>query len=495
LGKFDSFIFAFAKGIYRNGSKYYDKSIKNEELNLLNEGDYYLLSGNVRLRRESFGGIAFDTKTGLTMELDREAFSLLWMARQGIPVNAPVLHGNHETARAGVASIMKQFLQRGVIQRQVKRDEMIPVCDDQASGLDASGPRPVWTETGRLVAPETIHWAVTYRCRSDCPDCYTARFPGEFRMEMTTAAAFQMLDTLAAWGVFQLAMGGGEPLIREDLPQLAARARENGMVVHVTTGLERIAPPLLRRLAGEVRSLHFGLRDERLLGSPRTEISRLSDLLKATADLGLFCGVNLILSNTVIRNFTTICELIAQTGISRLILLRYKPPAEIGRWIKQNPTPQTLRRFESVLAQTVRNFPELDIRVDCGLSFLQRILTPNQASAAGIKGCAAAERILALTPDGSIFPCSQLIHSECRIGNILTDPVRELWARSPRLRSYRHFREKGGFEETACGICKANISAAVAGYLPTIFGARIPVVPARFIRSRPGLEKQGENWI
>ncbi len=71
----------------------------------------------------------------------------------------------------------------------------------------------------------------------------------------------------------------------------------------------------------------------------------------------------------------------------------------------------------------------------------------------GIKGCVAADRILALAPDGSSFPCSQLVHPSCHVGNLLQMEPKQMWDQSKVLRRYRSFRTKKSFTHSWCGIC------------------------------------------
>ncbi|MFQ5722533.1 MAG: SPASM domain-containing protein, partial [Candidatus Aminicenantales bacterium] len=100
--------------------------------------------------------------------------------------------------------------------------------------------------------------------------------------------------------------------------------------------------------------------------------------------------------------------------------------------------------------------PSLIIRVDCALSFVQRHLPKELATKFGLKGCVAADRILALAPDGSSYPCSQLIHPTFLAGNLVESKPEFLWDHSPILRKYRSFRNKKAFTHSWCGICQAK---------------------------------------
>jgi organic radical activating enzyme len=236
-------------------------------------------------------------------------------------------------------------------------------------------------------APETVHWAITYRCRQNCPDCYARRYQEQEVTELDTAGALQVVEKLAQWGVFQLAIGGGEPLQRSDLPLIARAAKDRGLVVHVTTGLiEDFDFKILEQLAPAIKSLHIGVKQDRLLAQPRKEVAHLRQIIQAADTLGVSTGANLFLCNTVLKHFGQIMENLVQAGFQRIILLRYKPSSDVNRWLSGNLPPETLENFNTTLEKIARLCPHFELRLDCALSFLQRNLSPQEALSAGLRG-------------------------------------------------------------------------------------------------------------
>ena len=77
-------------------------------------------------------------------------------------------------------------------------------------------------------APLRMDMALTFRCQNDCVHCY-AGGPHE-TPELSTAQWQQVIDKLSDIGVFILTFTGGEPTLREDLPELLLYAQKKGIV-------------------------------------------------------------------------------------------------------------------------------------------------------------------------------------------------------------------------------------------------------------------------
>jgi MoaA/NifB/PqqE/SkfB family radical SAM enzyme len=79
---------------------------------------------------------------------------------------------------------------------------------------------------------EIVHLEISNRCNMACPYCYVQEKEGQ---ELTTEQWKAILDDLAAYGIFQITFGGGEPTLREDLKELALHARRRGLNLCMTT--------------------------------------------------------------------------------------------------------------------------------------------------------------------------------------------------------------------------------------------------------------------
>ncbi|MGD8522758.1 MAG: 12,18-didecarboxysiroheme deacetylase [Desulfobacterales bacterium] len=80
-----------------------------------------------------------------------------------------------------------------------------------------------------------VVWNVTRQCNLKCVHCYAHARATTGDNELTTAQGEALIDDLAHFGVPVLLFSGGEPLVRPDLPELAAYAVKNGMRAVIST--------------------------------------------------------------------------------------------------------------------------------------------------------------------------------------------------------------------------------------------------------------------
>jgi len=93
-----------------------------------------------------------------------------------------------------------------------------------------------------------VVWNVTRRCNLRCVHCYAHARDRDFENELSFHEGIRLIDDLAGFGVPVLLFSGGEPLMRADLPELAAYAVKKGMRAVISTNGTLITPDIARTL-------------------------------------------------------------------------------------------------------------------------------------------------------------------------------------------------------------------------------------------------------
>ncbi len=93
-----------------------------------------------------------------------------------------------------------------------------------------------------------VVWNITRRCNLKCVHCYAHAKDIPFENELSTREGKGLIDDLAQFGSPVLLLSGGEPLVRKDLPELAAYAVEKGMRAVISTNGTLITPAIAATL-------------------------------------------------------------------------------------------------------------------------------------------------------------------------------------------------------------------------------------------------------
>ena len=188
------------------------------------------------------------------------------------------------------------------------------------------------------VAPVVI-WNLIRRCNLCCEHCYSISADRDFPGELTTAEVFATLDDLRAFGVPALILSGGEPLLRPDLFEIAARAKAIGIpYVGLSTNGTIIDEPMADRIA----AAGFDYVGISLDGRPATHdrVRRMAGSydaalrgLRLSRDLGVKVGVRFTITERNADDLDHLLELIEVEDIDRFYLshLNYGGRGNVNR--------------------------------------------------------------------------------------------------------------------------------------------------------------------
>ncbi len=341
-----------------------------------------------------------------------------------------------------------------------------------------------------------VFWNLTDRCNLRCTHCYNASSPGRGTVgELTTEEAVQVIDDLAGMGVPLILFSGGEPLLREDIWELAGHAGERGIKMALSTNGTLITPDIacrIRECGIEYAGISLdGARAEthdRFRDSPGA-FERTIAAFAACKETGLRCGVRVTLTRENYRELEALVDLALTLGASRFCLYWLVPA---GRGIDAYARLQ-LGRDEVTEALTLlyrkareadpasMEFLTVDAPQDCVhlLASMDKDRSEDLAGArellASLKGgCSAGTRVANIDAHGNVFPCQFARVPEFLVGNVRHRPFSELWAdgASPVLARFRDKQAKFGGRCSACsyrdlcgGGCRIRAHAASGDFL------------------------------
>jgi Fe-coproporphyrin III synthase len=110
-------------------------------------------------------------------------------------------------------------------------------------------PKPKTRSRARSGTGPVVVWNLIRRCNLTCRHCYSASADREFQGELNTDEVFRVLGELKAYNVPALILSGGEPLLRPDLFDIAARAKELGFYLGLSSNGTLMDQPTAKKIA------------------------------------------------------------------------------------------------------------------------------------------------------------------------------------------------------------------------------------------------------
>lgn len=168
-----------------------------------------------------------------------------------------------------------------------------------------------------------VVWNVGRRCNLHCAHCYSDSANRPYEGELSTAEGFALIDDLADFGIPCLLLSGGEPLMRPDILDLIAHARERGLRTTLSTNGTLITPAL----AGQLKALGLGYVGISLDGigavndrfrGHRGAFERAVAGFRACKAVGQRVGLRMTLTRHTVADLARIFAFVEAEGIDRV---------------------------------------------------------------------------------------------------------------------------------------------------------------------------------
>ncbi len=329
--------------------------------------------------------------------------------------------------------------------------------------------------TGGSVAvdtpPHVLSWNLTARCNLRCSHCYLDAGGREAQNgELSTERCLQVVDEIAVLNASMLLiLTGGEPLLRSDLDQIAARAAASGMMVVVGTNGNLLDRERAKRLvdagvSGVGISLDSDTRDahDQLRGVPGAWKSA-RDAMRVARESGLQTVVQTTVTTENRERLAELAALAYAEGARAFNLYFLVCTGRAQEFSDLSPAEYEracleIRRLEGAYEGRMLVSPK------CAPHFRRVIIEqegPSATTRAFGVGCPAGTDYLRIGPRGEVTPCPYL---PMAIGTVGATPLEKTWRDSRVLQDLRK-RELGGNcgdcgLRESCGGCRARALAA-----------------------------------
>ncbi len=316
-----------------------------------------------------------------------------------------------------------------------------------------------------------IVWNVTRRCNLKCVHCYAGSRNIRYKDELTTEEGKALIRDLADFGSPVLLLSGGEPLMREDLPELAQEAVDRGMRVVISTNgtliTEKTAAVYRKIGLSYVGVSLDGTREthDRFRGVKGAFDSTLRGI-RICRDAGIKVGIRFTMNRQNAADIPAVFDLIEEENIPRACFYHLVYSGRGSKLMEEDLSHDETRRvIDLILDRTAdlfrRGKPKEVLTVDNhadGPYIYLRLLKEDPARAAEVlellrmnKGNNSGVGIGCVSWDGEVHP--DQFWRNVSFGNVRRRPFSEIWMDLSNDLLAK-LKEKKSFVKGRCAGCR-----------------------------------------
>ena len=330
----------------------------------------------------------------------------------------------------------------------------------------------------RLVA-----WEVTRRCNLSCKHCRAVAEDHPYENELDTEASFKLLDQIREVGQPIIILTGGEPLLRDDIFDIASYGTKIGLRMVMApngtlitkenakkmkeSGIKRISVSL----DGSTPESHDNFR-----GLKNAYVNSLKGIAIAK-QAGIEFQINTVITKTNLDEIPKILSLAEKLGaVAHHIFLLV--PTGRGKYIVDSEInakeyEETLNWFYDQQKKT-----KLQLKATCAPHYYrilrqrakedgEKITFKTHGLDAVTRGCLAGTGFCFVSHTGRVQTCGFL---DVKCGDITQQSFKHVWENSEvfnKLRNFKNLEDKCGICEykSVCGGCRARAYEATGNYL------------------------------
>jgi 12,18-didecarboxysiroheme deacetylase len=316
-----------------------------------------------------------------------------------------------------------------------------------------------------------VVWNVTRQCNLKCVHCYSSSQNVHYSDELTTEEGKRLLADLASFGSPVILFSGGEPTMREDLPELAQFAVDRGMRAVISTNgtmLTKNMIDIFKRIGLSYVGVSLdGMKEihDRFRGVPGAFDMTLKGI-RSCQDAGIKVGIRFTLNRRNAPDIPSIFDLIEQENIPRACFYHLVYSGRGSRLIEEDLSHMETRKTVDLIMDRTRNLfdegkPKEILTVDNhadGPYVYLKMLKENPARAAEVlallrmnEGNNSGTGIGCVSWNGDVH--ADQFWRNITFGNVRIKPFSEIWMDTSN-ELMRRLKDKKIFVKGRCATCR-----------------------------------------
>jgi 12,18-didecarboxysiroheme deacetylase len=315
-----------------------------------------------------------------------------------------------------------------------------------------------------------VVWNMTRACNLKCVHCYAHATEGSTSDELTTAEGKQLIDDLAQFGSPVMLFSGGEPLVRKDLPELAAYAVEKGMRAVISTNGTLISRDTARTLK-EIGLSYVGISLDGLepvndhFRGVKGAYRKAMNGIRNCQEAGIKVGLRFTINKQNVKEIPGIFDLLESMNIPRVCFYHLVYAGRGTEMVKDDLTHEETRAAVDLIIDRTRALHAKGIAKEVltvdnhadGPYLYMRLLKEDPERAKEVlellqmnEGNNSGRGIGCVSWDGNVYADQFWRHHS--FGNVRQRPFSEIWTQ-PEDPLLLQLKEKKKYVQGRCAGC------------------------------------------
>jgi len=343
--------------------------------------------------------------------------------------------------------------------------------------------RPGSANPGGPPVPRLVAWEVTRRCNLSCRHCRAAADKGPYPGELSTEKCFQVIDEIAAVGKPIVILTGGDPMLRENIYEIARYGTEKGLKMVMSpcgtlldeANARRLKEAGIDRISLSIDGATAATHDDfRRVPGAFDEVMRG---IEAAKKAGIEFQINTTVTKVNLAELPDILRLAIEVGAVAFHPFLLVPTGRGKELADQELSPE---QYEETLnwVYDQRGRLPLNFKPTCAPHYY-RILRQREHAAgnkvtvethgmdAMSKGCLGGQGFCFISYQGEVRICGFL---DVKCGDLNEQSFGDVWLNSPvfkQMRDLDGYHGRCGYCEYRrfCGGCRARAYEVTGDYL------------------------------
>lgn len=319
-----------------------------------------------------------------------------------------------------------------------------------------------------------IAWELTRSCNLSCRHCRASSKYGPYPGELTTSECFKVMDDIALFSSPVVILTGGEPLLREDVFEIAKYGKDKGLTMVMAPNGTLLTEDNIRKIiASGIKRISVSLDgpDTASHDNLRQVSGAFNDAckgLRRAKAMSLEFQINSTITKANVKTLPQIIKLAEELGARAHHIFLLVPTGRAKEMTSEELSPLEYEETLKLLAKEKKVSP-LEIRTTCAPHFNRILLQGHQGTPSSLagRGCMAGVSFCFISNTGDTQPCGYL---EIKCGNVRKTGFKDIWFGSEvfnNIRDWDKYEGKCGVCEfrAVCGGCRARAHAKYNNYL------------------------------